>query len=153
MLFVNHKKQRCSIPTGIYVQEKFVNGEASKMLKSSFANATCLNRELYTLFLDFNKKVQELQSSGKTELMTAKEIKRHLLFQLTVCSCSFTDYAQMHIQKYSGATLSNYKRTLALVDKFFNGRVVFFDDINAGVLRPSNAGLPMLCRRSTQFSR
>lgn len=135
VLFVNHKKQKCSIPTGIYAQEKFINGEPNKMLKANFGNATSLNRELYDLFLNFNKKLQDLQSAGKTELMTAKEIKRYLLFLPTVCTNSFTDYAQKHIEKYSGSTLANYKRTLALVDKFFNGNVVFFDDINAGVLR------------------
>lgn len=135
VFFVNHKRQKCSIPTGIYVMEKHVNGEPNKMLKSSLCNASEVNSELYSLYLKYNKKLQELTESGRASLLSAKEIKRALLFCPMVCTDSFTDYAQRHICKYSGATLSNYKRTLSLVDKFFGGTKVFFDDITAGVLR------------------
>ena len=47
---------------------------------------------------------------------------------------SFTSYAKKHAEKYQGATRRVYEYTLRLVDEFFGGKTVLFEDITAGVL-------------------
>lgn len=132
---LTHKSQNTTIPAGVSIKESDYNGDERKFLKHSSAYAKTLNTELYDALLSFKQKLLALKKD-KLDVMTVIDVKHYLLTDEDTVrnSNSFTEYARKHIQKYTGRTLDSYKRTLDLIDKYFHGNTIYFEDLTAGVL-------------------
>ncbi len=152
---ISHQSVSCTIPSGISIKESECQGKPQKMVRSIVANADTINKDLYELLLSYQSKLSILEKEGKANKMTASEIKHYILTDSTPKDkMSFTEYAQKHVERYTGRTKSTYEYTLKLVDRFFNGNVVFFNDITAGVLHSMDdewSKTMGLAARSIQF--
>lgn len=137
VFFIRKDKGKVSIPTGIYAKEECVTNDVCKMIKGNLPQTKKVNEEIYSLFLKYSSALSELERTGKEKNMTATEIKRVLLNRKKEGSAagSLSLYSKKHIEKYSGNTKRNYERTLVLLSNYFNGKIIYFDDITPGVLR------------------
>ncbi|MCQ2607722.1 MAG: site-specific integrase [Bacteroidales bacterium] len=136
---VNNRKNS-SIVTGLHVKDEYFLGEPQKVLRSNAPNAEALNKELWNLYLKFQEKLLSLNTTGRSKKMTVVEVKKYLLsdedvFSLNNSVVTFTDYAQKHLQRYTGQSYNTNKRMIAMVTDFFKGKTIFFEDITVGALR------------------
>ena len=135
VFYLTHKTKNATIPAGVSVKKSDYNGDESRFLKASSPYASTLNNELYNALLSFKQKILNIKRE-KLEEFSVLDLKQYLLTDEETArnAKSFTEYARKHIQKYNGRTFESYKRTLELIDRYFHGKTIFFEDLTAGVL-------------------
>lgn len=130
-----HNTVPTSFSSGVFIKEEEYNAQDEKRpIRLSNPKAKSLNAELYSLLTEYRARLNALK--GRSAKLSAVELKKLLLSNEinTMSDVSFTSYAKKHAEKYQGATRRVYEYTLRLVDEFFGGKTVLFEDITAGVL-------------------
>ncbi len=126
------------IPTSVSCNEKdFVcDGKNGIYIKKNVENSYYYNNELNQLLLTYNQKIQQLGQSAISK-MSVVDIKHYLLSEQieAIGTPTFIEYARKQLPTYKGQSQKLMEHTINIVEEFFNGRPMFFDDITAGVLR------------------
>lgn len=130
-----HNTVPTSFSSGVFIKEEEYNAQDEKRpIRLSNPKAKSLNAELYSLLTEYRARLNSLKT--RSAKLSAVELKKLMLSNEinTMSDVSFTSYAKKHAEKYQGATRRVYEYTLRLVDDFFEGKTVLFEDITAGVL-------------------
>ena len=132
---ISHNYTDAYIPTGIYVKENDFAGKDGKYVKNitDFDN---INLQLSELLVEYRKKTGTLQSQHLAK-MTATDIKKFLLSAQQALSDkpTYVEYARSRESSYKGTSLKLMIRTTDMLEQFFEGKPMFFEDITAGKLR------------------
>ena len=137
--YISSNRTTSRIATNVFVKEADFLGKDEKYVKASVFNSEQINKDLTEQLLNYRNKISLL--GIKSANMNATEIKKYLLSDELEenGNIGFTDYAKKQVDKYTGSSKQILERTIRMVDEFFEGRKVFFDDITVGVLRDMDA--------------
>lgn len=139
----NRKRKRIS--TNIYVNKKYFittkNARYGKWIKQSFSLANKLNEELKEIYTRAEFSVLELEKSGKPK--TIDNLALILSEQET--QKDFISFGREVIQRfYNSKKVGNYKKykcTIDKLEKYLQGKSLYFDDITVSFLRNYEAYL------------
>ena len=130
-----HNTKPTSFSSGVFIKlEEYNPQDERRPIRLSHPNAKSLNTELYSLLTKYRSRLDELKP--RSAKISVVELKKLLLSDeiQEKSDVSFSSYAQKHSEKYQGRTRDLYKYTIRLVEDYFGGKTVLFEDITAGVL-------------------
>lgn len=136
---ISKNQKHVDIPTGLFTDEKdYIDGKKGLWVKNNTEYAYIINNKLNTILSEYRSKIDQLGSAVNN--MTAVDIKKYVLnAEIVNNHPTFIEYARRKQLKYSGQSATLMKHTIDLLEDYFKGRPMYFEDITAGVLQDIDA--------------
>lgn len=136
--YLNHKRTSTFISTSLSVKEEMFIGESiEKSVKVNCPNSKYINSTLAEIYYKFSNALLELEKTGKDTSMSVTDIKKYLLSygkQRTIDS--FSEYYNSYLEKIPNEKSKYlYSYTFNLLNDYFKGETIYFENINVGTLR------------------
>ena len=143
---INAGKTNASIPINISLPIKSWLGNGfERPIKTSHPGAKLINDQIQALYIEFRKRISDLELSGWTKNAKASDIKKRILDDRSVVQPAeilFSDYAEQYVESCkSSGTGRNYAHTLTKLSAFLNKENIRFEDITFQTLKDFDSHL------------
>ena len=133
-IVITHNQTNANISLNISLPEKqWIKNGLERPVKSSCPGAKTINDQIQALYIEFRKRISDLELSGWTKNVKASDIKRRILDERSVSHTSevlFSDYADKYAQSCkSVGTGRNYRHTLSKLKVYMKKENIRFEDI------------------------
>jgi hypothetical protein len=132
-LIIRQKSSMAYISTKYSIPEKFWDNGRIKRGCPNIENLRIANNKLASLLLDADDYIDQLEHKNKLDRLNAKQIADYIKNggKSNNSNISFNEYLFNYLNEIkSPSTREKYEFTLKAVEKFTNGEITFFDEIN-----------------------
>ena len=139
-LVISNNQTNAYIYLSIDLPEKaWIKNGLERPVRSSHPGAMIFNDQIQTLYLEFRKKISDLELCGWCKLVKAIDIKERILHERSVTQPSevfFIDYADKYADScQANRTKDGYKYLIKKLIEFEENREIRFEDITFKFLR------------------
>ena len=137
---INAGKTNASIPINISLPTKSWLGNGSERpVKSSYPGSKLINDQMQALYIEFRKRISDLELSGFCKTAKASDIKKRILDDRSEVQPSevlFSDYVEQYAESCkSSGTGRNYRNTLDKLKEYLKKENIRFEDITFQTLK------------------
>ena len=139
-IIIVHNQTNSAISINCYLPEKAWLGDGlERPVKVSYAGAKTINDQIQALYIEFRKRVFDLELSGWTKNAKAVDIKERILSDRSIAPVSkekFTSFASKFADELkNNGTRRNYLYTIGKLKEFAQKDKIEFEEMNHPFLR------------------